>query len=95
MFSVPGQFHPPDYTLYAGGRGKSIHFHMLLLICVQGGGFEREKSIPSVVPRAELMHARVQSPSPTQYTAKKETTIRAAYPHTGGPALPTLKERRA
>lgn len=27
IFYFPGRFHPPDYTPYAGGTGKSIHFH--------------------------------------------------------------------
>lgn len=33
---------------------------------VWGGGGWEEKSVPSIVPRAELMHAWAQSPSPTQ-----------------------------
>lgn len=66
---------------------------------------EREKKkreVPSIVSGAELMHACVQSPSPTQYTAKvekkkkketRETTITEAYPHEQSPHC--VHERKA
>lgn len=64
---------------------------------------EKKREVPSIVSGAELMHAWVQSPSPTQYTAKVEKKKKGNERdhHNGGvpartePALRTWKESRA